>query len=420
MSMAVELSGVSKKYRKGFRYRSLREDLAIVGRRVLGRSGGRGEPREFWALRNLSLTVDQGEVLGVIGNNGAGKTTTLKLISRISYPTEGSIRVRGRTASLIELTAGMHPELTGRDNIFVYGAILGMSRREMEERYESILSFAELREFIDMPVKHFSTGMYVRLGFSVAVHTEPDVLLVDEVLSVGDVGFQAKSFDRMLRFREDGTTIMFVSHNMPAVAQICDRVLWLEDGRQMMLGDTKSVLSAYLEAQDRRLVTSRSSSELRGDDIGAADIVIERITTHRADGTAADSFGYREALRLRIHYKAFREVRRPYFMVGISHHAGSLFAASMQLDGQCPEKVSGKGVVELLFRELPLLPGTYQVMGQIRRDVSTNYYNPRQLAAFAVAGSLETYGFGERVGLGNSRNTSPVVVPYEWQLTEEG
>lgn len=421
MTAVVEVEGVSKKFRKGFRYRSLREDLSRLGRRLLGRNGHAGGPEEFWALHDLSFAVDRGEALGIIGSNGAGKSTTLKLISRISYPTEGTIRVRGRIASLIEVSAGLHPELTGRDNIFVNGAILGMKRAEIEEKYDSIVSFSELGGFMDMPVKRYSSGMYVRLGFSVAVHTEPEVLLVDEVLSVGDVGFQAKSLDRMMTFRDKGVTILFVSHNLPAVAQMCNRVLWIENGQRMMLGDVDKVLEAYLEAHDRKLRESQSAEDLRGRDIGSAEIVIERITTHRADGVPTASFAYQEPLLLRIHYKAFTEIQRPYFMVGVSHHSGDLFGASMQFDERCPERVSGTGFVELLFKELPLLPGSYHVVGQIRRDVSTNYFNPRSLAKFSVASPLQAYGFTGKLGVANSRNTSPVVVPYEWRFpSQEG
>jgi lipopolysaccharide transport system ATP-binding protein len=416
MSAAIEVAGVSKKFRKGFRYRSLREDLALLGRRLFGRNGQAIGGDEFWALRDVSFAVERGEALGIIGSNGAGKSTLLRLISRISYPTEGQIRVRGRVASLIEVGAGLHPELTGRDNVFINGAILGMRREELEERYAAIVAFSELGEFMSMPVKRYSSGMYVRLGFSVAVHTNPDLLLVDEVLSVGDVGFQAKSLDRMLSFRDRGVTILFVSHNLPAVSQMCSRVLWIENGKLERLGEVDQVLEAYLEAHDRKLQLAQSADELRGRDIGSGEVVIEHIRTHRSDGTPADTFAYREPLLLRIHYKAFTEVRRPYFMVGITHHAGALFAASMQFDEVCPERVSGSGVVELLFKELPLLPGSYHVVGQIRRDVSTNYFNPRPLAAFTVASPLEAYGFTGRLGLGNSRNTAPVVVPYEWRF----
>jgi ABC-type polysaccharide/polyol phosphate transport system ATPase subunit len=416
MTAMIEVNGVSKKFRKGFRYLSLREEIAEFGRRLRGRRRSAPRRGEFWAVKDLSFEVNRGEALGLIGSNGAGKSTILKLIARISYANAGTMRVGGRLASLIELGAGLHPELTGRDNVFINGAILGMRRREIEQKYDAVVDFAELRPFMDMPVKHYSSGMYVRLGFSVAVHTEPEILLVDEVLSVGDVGFQAKSLDRMMTFRDRGVTIVFVSHDLPAVSQMCTRVLWIENGQRVMVGPTSEVLEAYLEAHDRKLRASLSAEDVRGRDVGSGDVVIEKMTTHRADGTPADSFAYREPLLVRIHYRAFSDVRRPYFIVGVSHHAGALFAASMQFDEQCPETMSGRGVVEVLFRELPLLPGVYQVMGQIRRDVSTNYYNPRILTSFVVASPMSAYGYTGLWGLGTSRNTSPVVVPYQWRF----
>ncbi|MGH9461315.1 MAG: polysaccharide ABC transporter ATP-binding protein, partial [Vicinamibacteria bacterium] len=352
--------------------------------------------------------------------NGAGKSTTLKLISKISYPTEGSVGVRGRIASLIEVGAGLHPELTGRDNVFVNAAIMGMTRAETEQQFDAIVAFAELQEFMNMPVKRYSSGMYVRLGFSVAVHTDPDILLVDEVLSVGDVAFQAKSLERMLAFKEKGVSIVFVSHNLPAVAQMCDRVLWIDNGQLSMLGGTAQVLEAYLDAQDRKLTSSRSPQDIRGEDLGSGDIVIERITTHRSDGTPATDFSYREPLLLRIHYRAFTEITRPCFIVAVSNQFGALFAANMQFDERFPERLSGLGIAELLFEELPLLPGPYHVMGQIRRNVASNYYNPKILAAFTLRSALETYGYSGKVGLANSRNSAPIVVPYEWRFPAEG
>lgn len=416
MTPMIEVRGISKKFRKGFRYLSLREELTTFGQRLLGRPRLAALPEEFWAVKNLSFEVQRGEALGLIGSNGAGKSTVLKLISRVSYPHEGTIRVSGRVASLIEVGAGLHPELTGRDNVFLNGAILSIPRREIEKKYDSIVDFAELRDFMDMPVKRYSSGMYVRLGFSVAVHTDPEILLVDEVLSVGDVGFQAKSLDRMLAFRDRGVTIVFVSHDLPAVSQMCSRVLWIENGERMMLGPTTEVLEAYLEAHDKKLRASQSADDLKGRDIGSGEVVIEKMTTCRADGTPSESFAYKDSLLIRIHYRAFTKVARPFFIVGISHHTGALFMASMQFDDRCPEVVEGRGVVELLFRELPLLPGVYNVMGQVRRDVSTNYYNPRILTSFIIASPMTAYGYTGTWGLGTSRNTSPVVVPYEWRF----
>jgi ABC-type polysaccharide/polyol phosphate transport system ATPase subunit len=416
MTAAIEVAGVSKKFRKGFRYHSLREELTLLGRRLLGRTEQSSEPEAFWALKDLSFQVQRGEALGIIGSNGAGKSTTLKLIARVTYPNEGEIRVRGRVAALLEAGAGLHPELTGRDNVFVNGAILGMSRAEVEARYDAIVAFSELGAFMDMPAKRYSSGMYVRLGFSVAVHTDPEIMLVDEVLSVGDASFQAKGLDRMEAFRQAGVTIVFVSHNLPAVAQMCDRVLWIENGKAVMEGEALKVLEAYQESHDRKVRDALQAEDVRSRDVGTGEIVIEKITLHRPDGTEADAFSYREPLLLRLHYRAFHEVRRPYFIVRISHRAGVLFTASMEFDEQCPERVDGRGVVELLFKELSLMPGAFHVVGEILRDSSSSYFRPRVMASFVVSSPLSDYGYPGRIGAGNARNVAPVVVPYEWRF----
>jgi ABC-type polysaccharide/polyol phosphate transport system ATPase subunit len=415
MTVAIEVSGASKRFRKGFRYHSLREEISRVGARLLGKAASADDPEIFWALRDLSFDVDKGSCLGIIGSNGAGKSTLLKLVARVSYPTEGRVRVRGRVAALLDAGAGLHPEVSGRDNVFINGAILGMSRSEIAEKYSSIVEFAELEPFMTMPVKRYSSGMFVRLGFSVAVHTDPHVLLVDEVLSVGDIAFQAKSMERMLSFRKQGVTILFVSHNLPAVAQMCDRVLWIENGQKAMLGAASDVLEAYQQHHDRRMREARSAEEIRGRDTGTGEIIIESITTHHADGRQADSFAHREALLLRIHYRAFVEIRRPYFIVRVTHHTGAIFTATMELDEQCPERLEGRGTMELLFHELPLLPGVYNVVGEIIRDAASSYFRSRVLASFVIASPLAEYGFRGLIGMGNVRNLPPVVVPYEWR-----
>src|SRR3954454_22587210 len=237
-----------------------RLDLANVWKRYrLGARGGlfqrRTQPRmELWSLRDVSLRLEPGESVGLIGHNGAGKTTLLKLVAGITRPTRGSVRTAGRLASLINLGAGFHPELTGRENIELNGVILGLSRREVKDRFDAIVEFADLGPYIDTPLKRYSSGMYARLGFAVAVHVDPDVLLVDEVLSVGDVAFQDRSIRRMLEFRAANRAIVFVSHNLSAVEMMCDRAIWLEHGTIRQSGPTADVVRAYLDAVYTQLV----------------------------------------------------------------------------------------------------------------------------------------------------------------------
>lgn len=210
------------------------------------------EIEEFWALKNVSLEVSKGEVLGVIGRNGAGKSTLLKVLSRITEPTEGRVTLRGRVASLLEVGTGFHPELTGRENIFLNGAILGMTRVEIKSKFDEIVDFAGVEKFLDTPVKRFSSGMYVRLAFAVAAHLEPEVLVVDEVLAVGDAEFQKKCLGKMSEVSQTGRTVLFVSHNMGAVNRLCGRVLWLDRGQACQLGAASDVVSEYLSSGTNR------------------------------------------------------------------------------------------------------------------------------------------------------------------------
>jgi ABC-2 type transport system ATP-binding protein/lipopolysaccharide transport system ATP-binding protein len=241
---AIEFANVSKRYRLGsdtyFRYRSLRESLASFARR-----SSPSDEREVWALRDVSLSVRRGEILGVIGRNGAGKTTLLKVLSRITQPTSGVSRSRGQVAALLELGAGFHPELSGRDNIFLSGAIYGMSRGAVEARFDEIVSFAGVERFVDTPVKRYSSGMYLRLAFAVAAHLEAEILAIDEILAVGDASFQAKCLGRMSALGEEGRTAVFVSHDLGSVTRLCTRAIWIDDGLVRADGHPSEVVERY-------------------------------------------------------------------------------------------------------------------------------------------------------------------------------
>lgn len=250
---AIQVENLGKQYRLGARqapYRTLREAIASVVAAPLRRwrhLSGRGSAAPtIWALRHLSLEVMPGEVLGVIGRNGAGKTTLLKLLARITDPTEGCARMRGRLGSLLEVGTGFHPELTGRENVYLNGAILGMRRNDIRRRFDQIVAFAEIEPFLDTPVKHYSSGMYMRLAFAVAAHLEPEILVIDEVLAVGDAAFQKKCLGKMGEVARSGRTILFVSHNMAAIRSLCTRTAWIQGGRLRQVGPTDDVVLAYL------------------------------------------------------------------------------------------------------------------------------------------------------------------------------
>jgi lipopolysaccharide transport system ATP-binding protein len=261
---AILVEGVAKRFHRGERHDSLRDLIPAL----LRRAGRRGEANgvatldrdEFWAVRDLNFQVDFGRALGIIGPNGAGKSTTLKLLTGILRPTQGEIRMRGRIASLIEVSAGFHPDLTGRENVYLQGAVMGMSRQEVDSRLDSIVAFSEVEDFIDTPVKRYSSGMNARLGFSIAVHVNPDVLVIDEVLSVGDMSFQKKCVERMLAFKREGVAIVFVSHNMQAIGELCDEAIVIK-GNPRFQGAVGEAVTNYLR------LSGDDSAGVQGDGI---------------------------------------------------------------------------------------------------------------------------------------------------------
>jgi lipopolysaccharide transport system ATP-binding protein len=253
--IAIRVENLSKQYRIGgpqARYKTIREtmtDMAVAPVRRLRRLGQPAPPEEtIWALKDVSLEVRQGEVVGIIGRNGAGKTTLLKILCRITEPTEGYAEIQGRIGSLLEVGTGFHPELTGRENIYLNGAILGMRRAEIDQKFDEIVEFAEIEKFLDTPVKRYSSGMYVRLAFAVAAHLEPEILLVDEVLAVGDAAFQRKCLGKMGDVAKEGRTVLFVSHNMPAITRLCPRVILVNEGRVLRDGPSHQVVNVYLQS----------------------------------------------------------------------------------------------------------------------------------------------------------------------------
>jgi len=297
-NVAIRVEGLGKLYRIGGkqeRYRTLRDTLTDAFAAPFKRArnllrgqayGAAGLQETIWALKGVSFEVQHGEVVGIIGRNGAGKSTLLKILSRITEPTEGYADVYGRVGSLLEVGTGFHPELTGRENIYLNGAILGMGRKEIDRKFDEIVDFAEVEKFIDTPVKHYSSGMYLRLAFAVAAHLEPEILLVDEVLAVGDAQFQKKCLGKMSDVAGEGRTVLFVSHNMAAVESLCRRVTWLSEGRAVETGDPRDVISHYLD------ITLNSTVNRVWDDIetapGNEKVRIRRATVRPAEGQAGD------------------------------------------------------------------------------------------------------------------------------------
>jgi lipopolysaccharide transport system ATP-binding protein len=335
--IAVRAEHLSKQYRIGgpqgkFKYRTIRETLVDSAKTPFKRAarllcgeadGATGLEETIWALKDVSFEVKEGDVIGLIGRNGAGKTTLLKILSRITEPTEGGVDLYGRVGSLLEVGTGFHPELTGRENIFLNGAILGMKRTEIERKFDEIVAFSEIEKFIDTPVKRYSSGMYVRLAFSVAAHLEPEILLVDEVLAVGDVAFQKKCLGKMDNVAREGRTVLFVSHNMAAVQKLCPYSLWIDAGRIRRSGPTSEVVAEYLQASSEEADKAESvfaedpqkEFQLR---VGRAINIQELVTQH---------FHCDEPLIIELICQVHRRVPGLYGYLSVSRDASSILVS---------------------------------------------------------------------------------------------
>jgi len=278
------------------------------------RRGGEDHQNSFWALKNVSFDVKRGDTVGVIGRNGAGKSTLLKILSRITEPTEGTVEIHGRVGSLLEVGTGFHAELSGRDNIFLSGAILGMSREEIQRKFDEIAAFAEVDKFIDTPVKHYSSGMYVRLAFAVAAHLEPEILLVDEVLAVGDAAFQKKCLGKMNDVAQEGRTILFVSHNLTAVQGLCKTGFLLESGNLVYSGGIQETVQKYLESQSN---LSQVNISDRNDRHGNGSVRIISLSVENAKNQESKTIRSGDSLRVRISFESPNPVLNPRFLVGI-------------------------------------------------------------------------------------------------------
>jgi lipopolysaccharide transport system ATP-binding protein len=360
----VQLSGVGKEYILGERagLSSLR-DVFSGRRRPDERPRWRRD--RIWALRDASFEVERGEALGVIGHNGAGKTTLLKLLSRITAPTAGEIRITGQVGSLLEVGTGFHPELTGRDNVFLNGAILGMRRREIVGRFDEIVEFAGVERFIDTPVKRYSSGMYVRLAFAVAAHLEPDILIVDEVLAVGDAAFQRKCLGKMGDATHEGRTVLFVSHNMGAVRALTRRAIWLDHGQVLADGETTTVVSDYLASTETGegapVVDLRDDSVRRGvSKPMARQVRFESAALLGPTGEAVMRLPERAALRVEITFRVLERLRFLELYVRVKTLDGRWLFSS--LSGQREDVVEpGSYTVVCEFPDNPLAPGSYGI-----------------------------------------------------------
>jgi ABC-type polysaccharide/polyol phosphate transport system ATPase subunit len=310
-------------------------------------------------LREVSFSVEKGEVLGIIGENGSGKSSLLKVIAGIYPPSEGIVFKKGKVSALIELGAGFQPELTGAENIFLNGSLLGFSKKEMEEKFEKIVQFAELEHFIDTPLQNYSSGMYMRLGFAIATEVNPDILLVDEILAVGDEGFQKKCFERMLGFKKGNKTIVFVSHDLGAVEKICDRVILLHHGKILADGEPVEVISKY-----RKILygyeMEKEIVEISPGRMGSGEIKIQEVILLNEKGKKAKNFRTHDPLIVQLKYQSFQRIRKPVFGLAIYTKDGlQLNGPNTKLDHFTIEEIKPAGIIEARISSLPLLPGHY-------------------------------------------------------------
>lgn len=346
---------------------------------------------EFWALKDVCFEVNRGEVVGIIGRNGAGKSTLLKILSRITEPTRGRIELNGRAACLLEVGTGFHPELTGRENIFLNGAILGMSRAEIQRKFDEIVAFSEVERFLDTPVKRYSSGMYVRLAFAVAAHLEPEILIVDEVLAVGDAAFQKKCLGKMNEVAKHGRTVLFVSHNMPMVSNLCQKGLMLRNGSVAERGAIGEVVEAYLGEMSKLSVVPLAERE---DRTGTGEIRATRIDLVNFDGNSLEHVMTGQSLTVRLHYRceSNRLMRDCRVILSFRRNEQTYLVLSTWVVDKNPLQLQGEGCIDFIVPEFPLTAGTYFVDAFVE---SNEVYDAVAHAAEIAVFDGDFYGTGK-------------------------
>jgi lipopolysaccharide transport system ATP-binding protein len=415
MAVAISASSLSKRYVIGaarHRHNTLRDELvygfkSLVAGRQARRSSA--DARTLWAIKDLSFEVAHGEVLGIVGRNGAGKSTLLKILSRITEPTTGWCKVYGRMASLLEVGTGFHSELTGRENVYLNGAILGMKKAEIDRNFDAIVAFAEVGKFIDTPVKRYSSGMHVRLAFAVAAHLEPEILIVDEVLAVGDLSFQNKCIGKMSEVAREGRTVLFVSHNMGAVSNLCTSGMWIDQGRVRQRGSVSSIVSGYVREQSTG--TQKSWKERRRAGTGEVRVVDARLVDVHDHECSSYLMG--ETLILDFDVEATQTIPQLHVTVGIMRRDMGIYVTSVQ-NGDCAFDIGQVRVGRRRFRvEIPnclLHPTSYEIRISLW-DHERSFDSVEGVAEFAMVQS----GVTQRTSALTNDRESVVYTPSIWK-----
>ncbi|HEY4686894.1 MAG TPA: ABC transporter ATP-binding protein [Candidatus Subteraquimicrobiales bacterium] len=366
---------------------------------------------EFWAVKGISFSLSKGDTLGIIGENGSGKTSLLKILAHILRPDEGTYRTEGKVSALLELGAGFHPELTGRENIYLNGSILGMKKSEIDAKFTEIVAFSGLEKFIDNPVKSYSSGMYLRLGFSVAIKVDPEILLIDEILAVGDESFQRKCADKILEFKLHGKTIVIVSHDLNAVRNLCDSAIWIQDGCIKKQGPSEEVVNAYLAYINQGETASNqgSGAENFGTRHGTHEVEITKVEFLNAHSQQDDAFQTGGKFVARLTYEAHQSIENPVFGVAIFGSEGTqITGPNTKIDNRVIGSVQGKGYVDYIIEELPLLPGSYLFSAAIYDESCLHAYDHQE----------KMHMFKVKSGVGRMPQGT-IQIPCQWKFGDK-
>ena len=414
---SIRLENVSKKFADNLRtsmaygIRDITKDIF----RLKNRSD-RLRAHEFWAVDDVSFDLSRGEILGIIGSNGAGKSTLLKLINGIFFPDKGRITVKGLLGALNEIGAGFHPMLTGKENVYINAAILGIPRKKVDRKFKGIVDFSGIGDFINMPVKFYSSGMHARLGFSVAVHMDADILLVDEVLAVGDQEFQEKSMKHMVELMRANKAVIIISHSLYRIESLCNRVIWIEKGRIITAGPAKEVIKAYLDSQNIKIQQDLSALKSSVKKTVEYPVDIEKVKLLNDDKIPTTDFPFGSGMTIKIYYNAKKKIYRPQFNIRILQNGNEISDASMLIDGDGPDWVDDRGIIECEFSNLPLTPKIYDILIFVREEEGiVDIAEMRIYTKFRITDEgLEKLSSKGRMSTTLLRQNSVLYLPHKW------